>query len=95
MSSSDAPTGRELSDAEPVDRILDGEGPPTTSYDESGSSRRARSRGGTVLGAAMLGLGEILEPEKTKVVIEQESDDPWKDADLDLTFDAVPSVDDP
>jgi hypothetical protein len=30
-----------------------------------------------VLAAAMLGLGEVVEPEKTKVVIEQESDDPY------------------
>lgn len=94
MSSSDAPTGRESSDGEPVDQHLDGDDRPS-SYAVSGSPRPARSRGGTVLAAAMLGLGEILEPEKTKVVIEQESDDPWKDAGLDLSFDALPSLDDP
>jgi hypothetical protein len=29
------------------------------------------------------------------VIIEQESDDPWKDADLGLTFGGLRSLDDP
>jgi hypothetical protein len=66
-----------------------------TSPDGDTSPPRPHSRAGSVLAAAMFGLGEVLEPEKTKVVIEQESDDPFKDADLDLTFDGLPRLDDP
>lgn len=47
------------------------------------------------MGAAMLGLGQVIEPEKTKVVIEQASDDPSGDADLELSFDRLPPPRDP
>ena len=42
----------------------------------------------------MLGLGQVIEPEKTKVIIEQASDDPFGDTDVDLDFDGVPPRDD-
>ena len=40
----------------------------------------------------MVAVGEILEPEKTTVEIEQTSDDPHGD-DLRLTFGDLPALD--
>jgi hypothetical protein len=62
----------------------------TGSDDEAQRTRPASRARGSVVGAAMLGLGQVIEPEKTKVVIEQASDDPFRDTDLDLDFDRVP-----
>lgn len=69
-------------DRPPSQWVLDA--PPSPSY---------RSLGGSVLAAAMLAVGEILEPEKTEVIIEQASDDPFGDADLRLSFDGLPPLD--
>lgn len=44
------------------------------------------------LGAAMVAVGEILEPDKTAVEIEQTSDDPHGD-DFDLSFGDLPELD--
>ncbi|MDH3753732.1 MAG: hypothetical protein OEU32_07650 [Acidimicrobiia bacterium] len=47
----------------------------------------------TVLGAAMLALGEILEPDKTDVVIEQQNDDDnGDDLPFDLDFGGLPPL---
>jgi hypothetical protein len=54
-----------------------------------------RSRSGTMtvaLGAAMIAVGEILEPEKTTVEIEQTPDDPLGD-DFDISFGDLPALD--
>ena len=60
----------------------------------SPAPNRSRTRG-SLVAAAMLGLGQVIEPEKTKVVIEQTDDDPFGgDTDLELTFDRLPPVDD-
>ncbi|MEM7142289.1 MAG: hypothetical protein AAF548_14800 [Actinomycetota bacterium] len=59
-----------------------------------GYYRRIKS-GGTAtvaLGAAMVAVGEILEPEKTTVEIEQTNSDPHDDG-LDLSFGDLPSLD--
>ncbi|GJM38438.1 MAG: hypothetical protein DHS20C19_18050 [Acidimicrobiales bacterium] len=45
------------------------------------------------LGAAMVAVGEILEPDKTAVEIEQTSDDPYDGDGLDLSFGDLPSLD--
>lgn len=45
-----------------------------------------------MLAAAMLGVGEVLEPHKTKVVIEQQNDDPLDDG-LGLDFGDLPALD--
>lgn len=53
-----------------------------------------RMKGGSMtvaLGAAMIAVGEILEPEKTTVEIEQASDDPL-DRDLELNFGDLPEL---
>ena len=47
---------------------------------------------GSILGAAMLGLGEIIEPEKTKVEIQQEDDRPLDDAPFELEFGELPPL---
>ncbi|MEQ8719339.1 MAG: hypothetical protein RIE08_17160 [Acidimicrobiales bacterium] len=54
--------------AEEIELIVDGDLP----------TLRARRRGGSgsVLAAAMLAVGEIIEPEKTTVEVEQEAGDP-------------------
>ena len=70
-------------------------GDEAPSRDASPEPNRSRVRG-SLVAAAMLGLGQVIEPEKTKVVIEQTNDDPFgDDADLDLSFDRLPPVDDP
>lgn len=47
---------------------------------------------GSILAAAMLAMGEILEPEKTKVVIEQADDDPLDDLPFTLDFGDLPPL---
>ena len=56
---------------------------------------RNRSGSATVaLGAAMIAVGEILEPDKTTVEIEQTSDDRHDgDDDFTLDFGDLPSLD--
>jgi len=57
---------------------------------------RTKSGSATVaLGAAMVAVGEILEPEKTTVEIEQVSDDPLDPEGLDhldVTFGELPKL---
>ena len=47
----------------------------------------------TVLAAAMLAVGDILEPEKTTVEIEQANDDPIDDLPFDIDFGDLPPLD--
>ena len=106
MSTADTPDDElpgadaELPDADADDAELPG-AEPDAAADPDASPRRAspapnRSRTrGSLVAAAMLGLGQVIEPEKTKVVIEQTDDDPFGgDTDLELTFDRLPPVDD-
>lgn len=90
MPASDEPGAADPGAADPGDGDV-----RRTAPDGDVSPPRSRSRGGSVLAAAMFGLGEVLEPEKTKVIIEQQSDDPFKDADIELSFDGLPRLDDP
>ncbi len=49
--------------------------------------------GASVIAAAMLGLGEVLEPEKTKVDIEEQSEaDDQDDLLIDLHFGDLPPI---
>lgn len=59
------------------------------------ATRIVKGRGGgvTVLSAAMLAVGEILEPEKANVEIEQQADDTGDDLGLDLSFGDLPPID--
>ncbi|MGI9577629.1 MAG: hypothetical protein ACR2OH_05490 [Microthrixaceae bacterium] len=55
-----------------------------------------KSKGGgsaTVLGAAMLAVGEIFEPEKTTVEIVQTNDDPIDDLPFSIDFGDLPPLD--
>jgi hypothetical protein len=56
---------------------------------------RASKKGGaaTVLGAAMVAVGEILEPERSKVEIVQMADDTLDDDPLKLDFSGLPDID--
>ena len=51
-----------------------------------------RTGQGSVLAAAMLAVGEILEPEKTQVEIQQENDDPEPDLPVTLDFGDLPPL---
>jgi hypothetical protein len=58
------------------------------------ASRITKSSSGavTMLSAAMIAVGEILEPEKASVEIEQPSDSTDDDAGLDLSFGDLPPI---
>ncbi len=62
--------------------------------DGDGSDPPPPRRGGqgSVLGAAMLAVGDIIEPEKTKVEIQQENDDPEPDLPVTLDFGDLPPL---
>lgn len=47
----------------------------------------------TMLGAAMLAIGDILEPEKTTVEVVQTNDDPIDDPPFDVHFGDLPPLD--
>lgn len=48
----------------------------------------------TMLSAAMIAVGEILEPEKANVEMEQPADSMDDDAGLDLSFGDLPPIED-
>ena len=55
--------------------------------------RRIKGSSATaVLGAAMIAVGEILEPDKTTVEIEQTNDDRHDPEGLDLSFGDLPTL---
>ena len=49
--------------------------------------------GATILGAAMLAVGDIFEPEKTDVEIVQTNDDPIDDLPFNIDFGDLPPLD--
>ncbi|MEO0493350.1 MAG: hypothetical protein AAF081_08035 [Actinomycetota bacterium] len=59
------------------------------------TSRIVKSGGGgvTVLSAAMLAVGEIIEPEKAAVEIAETATDPGEALDLELSFGDLPPID--
>lgn len=64
--------------------------------DESAAPQAKKPKAGgatTMLAAAMLAVGDILEPEKTTVEIEQASDDPLDDLPFDIDFGNLPPLD--
>lgn len=56
------------------------------------SKPRGGGAQGGFLAAAMLAVGEILEPEKTVVEIEQTNDDPLDDPPFELDFGDLPPL---
>lgn len=69
--------------------LPDGPLPATSRITKKGGS------GVTVLSAAMLAVGEILEPEKASVEIAEMADDTGDDLDLELSFGDLPPLDEP
>ena len=60
---------------------------------EDGLIRKvAGSAGGSAIGAAMVALGEILEPEKVRVEIQQEDDEPEPDMPFTIDFGDLPPL---
>lgn len=53
---------------------------------------KPKGPGAVILGAAMLAVGEIIEPEKTSVEITEVSDDHVPDMGLDLNFGDLPPL---
>lgn len=54
--------------------------------------KKPKGTGAVVLGAAMIAMGEILEPEKTTVEIVQTDDDPEPNMPFDLNFGDLPPL---
>ena len=55
--------------------------------------RRIKGSSATIsLGSAMIAVGEILEPSKTAVEVEQVADDPHDPEDLNLSFGGLPEL---
>ncbi len=50
------------------------------------------SSAGSAIGAAMVALGEILEPEKVRVEIQQEDDEPLDELPFTLDFGDLPPL---
>ncbi len=70
--------------------------PPEEEEAEEGQSpvapKRARGGGGMMLSAAMLALGDLLEPQKTTVEIEQTADDPIDELPFNIDFGDLPPL---
>jgi hypothetical protein len=64
----------------------------TPDPDETEPRPRPRSAGSTVLGAAMLGVGRVLEPDKTEVQIEILAPGDPDDQPFDLDFGDLPPL---
>ncbi|MCQ3811734.1 MAG: hypothetical protein KTV68_14395 [Acidimicrobiia bacterium] len=54
--------------------------------------KAAGTSAGSAIGAAMVALGEILEPEKTRVEIQQEDDEPEPDLPFTIDFGDLPPL---
>ena len=67
---------------------------PESDFDTAQGSEKKKPKGtgDVVLGAAMIAIGEILEPEKTTVEIIQTNDDPEPDLPFDLDFGDLPPL---
>ena len=63
------------------------------SLSEANEAKKVKGAGAVILGAAMIAIGEILEPEKTSVNITEASDDHEPDLPLDLDFGELPPLD--
>ncbi len=59
------------------------------------TTRLTKSSSGavTALGAAMIAVGEIIEPQNTSVEVEQTADAASDDSGLDLSFGELPPLD--
>ena len=60
---------------------------------EPTASKKTKGPGAVILGAAMIAVGEILEPDKTSVEIPEVSDDHEPDPPLGLNFGDLPPLD--
>ena len=67
---------------------------PESGFDatQGAEKKKPKGTGPVVLGAAMIAIGEILEPEKTTVEIVQTNDDPEPDLPFDLDFGDLPPL---
>ncbi len=54
--------------------------------------KAAGTSAGSAIGAAMVALGEILEPEKTRVEVQQEDDEPEPDLPFTIDFGDLPPL---
>ena len=54
--------------------------------------KKAKGGGATILGAAMLAVGDIFEPEKTDVEIVQTNDDAIDDLPFNIDFGDLPPL---
>lgn len=91
----DHPDGTSPEPAEPADSSDSGRDDESESAATAPAGSPARRRGGGagLLGAAMLAVGEILEPEKTRVEIVQTDDEPLDDLPFGIDFGDLPPLD--
>ena len=54
---------------------------------------RPKGSGAVILGAAMLAMGEIIEPDKTSVEIAEVADEHVPEKGIDLNFGELPPID--
>ena len=54
---------------------------------------RPKGSGAVILGAAMLAMGEIIEPDKTSVEIAEVADEYVPEEGIDLDFGELPPID--
>ena len=54
---------------------------------------RPKGSGAVILGAAMLAMGEIIEPDKTSVEIAEVADEYVTEKGIDLDFGELPPID--
>jgi hypothetical protein len=66
---------------------------PLASATPAAPKKKKGGGSATMLGAAMLAIGDIFEPEKTTVEIIQTDDDPIDDPPFDLNFGDLPPLD--
>jgi len=59
---------------------------------ETKESKKPKGAGSVILGAAMIAVGEILEPDKTSVEITEVSDDHEPDPPLGFDFGDLPPL---
>lgn len=73
---------------EPTDLGPDDE--PSEPSPEPKKKKRLSGGRTTIVGAAMVAVGEIIEPDKAKVEISQPSNDPMDDPPFDIGFGDLP-----
>lgn len=85
------PTEPLAADDDPNDETA--KSPDDTSAEAVAARKKSGGGSTNILAAAMLAVGDILEPEKTTVEIVQTNDDPLDDLPPNINFGDLPPLD--